>query len=200
MANRVVYQFLVTLLGIDPPIWRRIQVPEKYSFWDLHVAIQDSMGWMDYHLHAFRFSTRQSRPRWEIGIPDDEGFDSVTTRPGWEVPIADHFQRPGTDCTYEYDFGDGWLHDVLLEGVLLAEKGYRYPRCVAGARACPPEDCGGVPGYYRLLQVMSDPSDDEYEDMLTWLDKKYEPEEFALDTVKFDNPQKRWDQAFTDVL
>lgn len=196
MANRIVYQFLITLDQIEPAIWRRIQVLEKYTFWDLHVAIQDSMGWLDYHLHAFRFGQRNSRPRWEIGIPDDEGFDTVKIRPGWEVPIVEHFGKVGTRCTYEYDFGDGWVHEIQLEGIMLAEQRRRYPQCIAGARACPPEDCGGVPGYNRLLQVIADPTDDEYEEMVTWLGKQYESESFAPDNVRFDNPKKRWDLAF----
>lgn len=84
-VKRSVYDFKVTLLDTTPAIWRRIQVPEKYTFWDLHVAIQDSMDWLDYHLHSFRFG--KGRPRWEIGIPDDEGFDDLKILPGWEVPM-----------------------------------------------------------------------------------------------------------------
>jgi len=196
MANRIVYQFLITLDELEPAIWRRIQVPEKYTFWDLHVAIQDSMGWLDYHLHAFRFGARNSRSGWEIGIPYDEGFDTVETLPGWEVPIIERFAKVGTRCTYEYDFGDGWAHEILLEGTMLAEQRQRYPKCIAGARACPPEDCGGVPGYSRLLEVIADPTDDEYEEMVTWLGERFESESFAPDEVTFDNPKKRWDLAF----
>lgn len=198
MAKRVVYQFKITLTEIDPPIWRRIQVPDTYSFWDLHVAIQDSMGWLDSHLHTFRFGKARSKTRSEIGIPLDEEFDMVRTLPGWEVPIVEHFSAIGSTCVYEYDFGDGWVHEVLLEGMLLREPRRRYPRCLAGARACPPEDCGGVPGYYRLLEIMSDPSHEEYEDMLTWIGDRYHCELFAPEEVKFDNPQRRWKNAFSD--
>ncbi|MCH7881167.1 MAG: plasmid pRiA4b ORF-3 family protein [Proteobacteria bacterium] len=198
MTNRVVYQFKIILEDINPTIWRRIQVPRSYTFWDLHVAIQDSMGWLDYHLHAFRFGKRKSNISWEIGIPDDEGIGTVDTLPGWEVSIVDHFHEPGSSCIYEYDFGDGWTHEVLLEGILLSEKGRRYPLCIGGERACPPEDCGGSPGYYRLLQVLSDHNDEEYEDMVEWVGKKFSPEKFVPNKVKFDNPGKRWDMAFSN--
>ncbi|MFQ5761383.1 MAG: plasmid pRiA4b ORF-3 family protein [Acidiferrobacterales bacterium] len=198
MVKRIVYQFKITLGGIEPPIWRRIQVPEAYSFWDLHVAIQDSMGWLDSHLHAFRFGKARSKTRLEIGIPLDEGFETERTVPGWKVPIVEHFGVIGTTCEYEYDFGDGWVHEVSLEGRLLRESGRRYPRCLEGARACPPEDCGGVPGYYRLLEIMSDPSDEEYEDMVTWIGDRYHSESFDPEEVKFDNPKRRLKNAFTD--
>ena len=198
MTSQVVYQFKINLGDISPTIWRRIQVPRSYSFWDLHVAIQDSMGWLDYHLHAFRFGKRRSKISWEIGIPDDEGFGEIDTLPSWEVPIVEHFHEPGESCNYEYDFGDSWTHEVLLEGILLREKGCRYPLCIDGERTCPPEDCGGPPGYYHLLQVLSDPNDEEYEDMVAWLGRKFDAESFAPSKVKFDNPGKRWDIAFSN--
>ena len=197
MPKRI-YQFKITLQGTDPAIWRRIQVPESYSFWDLHVAIQDAMGWQDYHLHAFRFRRKHSRQATEIGIPDDYGFeDSPEILAGWDIPISSQFDDLGVTAEYEYDFGDGWDHDIALEGVLLREKGKKYPKCIGGARACPPEDCGGVPGYYRLLEVLSDPDDEEHEDMLEWLGGTYEPQDFDPGTIKFDNPTKRWKLAFS---
>lgn len=194
MAKRV-YQFKISLKEIHPAIWRRILVPEVYSFWDLHVAIQDSMGWVDYHLHAFRFGKKYSRTATEIGIPDDD-FE-VNMLPGWDIPVSEFFNDVGAACVYEYDFGDGWQHEVLLEGILLREKGYRYPACIDGAGACPPEDCGGVGGYYRLMEVIADPSNEEHEEMLAWLGGKYDRNGFNHKNVKFDNPKKRWNLAFS---
>jgi hypothetical protein len=200
MANKV-FQFKITLKDIDPIIWRQILVPESYSFWDLHVAIQDAMGWLDYHLHVFRIKRKQSRKFTEIGIPDEDRFDGdPEILPGWEIPIYDYFTEVGSTSDYEYDFGDGWEHEVILEGILLREKGQKYPRCIGGARACPPEDCGGIPGYYNLLKVISDPSHDKYEEMITWLGKKYDPDEFVPEMIKFDNPKKRWEIAFSEGL
>ena len=154
--NHLVYQFKVYLTEIDPLIWRRIQVPARYNFWDLHVAIQDAMGWVDYHLHAFRIRQKHKRKTIEIGIPGDE-WDDTTVAPGWEIPVDKYFTEPGQVIEYEYDFGDGWIHEVLLEGILLKAKGTKYPKCIGGERACPPEDCGSVPGYYRLIEILKNP-------------------------------------------
>ncbi len=152
------------------------------------------MGWLDCHLHAFRFGKSQF-PSWEIGIPHDEDFSDTKVLPGWDIPVKERF-TVGTSCTYEYDFGDGWDHELTLEGIMLAEKGRRYPVCVDGEQACPPEDCGGIPGYYRLLDVLRGPKEEDYEDLAGWVGPDYRPDYFDPAGVKFDNPSKRWDVAF----
>ncbi len=183
-------------------VWRRIQVPAKYSFWDLHVAIQDAMGWLDYHLHVFRVRQKYKRMPLEIGIPQDE-WDEEGVIPGWEVSISEYFTVPGQTMEYEYDFGDGWEHDLLLEGILLKEKNTSYPRCIGGERACPPEDCGGTFGYGQLLKIISDPDHPEYEDYTAWLDRHtknsfpYNPEHFSPQDIHFENPKERWQIAFS---
>ncbi len=197
MPKRV-YQFKIELEEITPTIWRRIQVPETYSFWDLHVAIQDAMGWLDSHLHLFQIRRKHSHAATEIGFPDDyavEGDPEIL--PGWEISISSYFHDVGVTADYEYDFGDGWRHKIVLEGILLREKGRKYPRCIGGAGRCPPEDCGGVHGYYRVLEVLADPGDEEHESMLEWLGGAYDPQYFAAGKVKFDNPTKRWKIAFS---
>jgi hypothetical protein len=198
-ANQA-YQFKVTLREIEPPIWRRIVVPAKYSFWDLHVAIQDSMGWLDYHLHLFRIREPKSGDVVEIGIPNDEPFDDeIPCMPGWDVAIADYFTKAGDSAEYLYDFGDDWQHVVTLEAMVDRVPKTRYPQCLAGSRACPPEDCGGVGGYENVLRVIADPSDEEYESMMEWLGGEYDPEAFEPAQIRFDNPKKRWDVAFLDA-
>ncbi len=198
MSARV-FQFKITMKDIDPPIWRRILVPEKYSFWDLHVAVQDAMGWLDYHLHLFRLGYKRENDVDLIGIPDDDPFEGEPeTLPGWEIPISDFFRELGKVAEYEYDFGDGWQHEVLFEGMLLKEKNKKYPKCIGGERACPPEDCGGVDGYYRLLEIFKDSSNEEYEEMVSWLGKKYDADDFDAGKVKFENPKKRWKIAFLE--
>lgn len=186
----------VSLLDIDPAIWRVIEVPETYTFWDLHVAIQDSMGWLDYHLHAFVPDSSDESKAVPIGIPDgplDDGFLA-----GWTVPISSHLANSGDAVRYDYDFGDGWSHVVELMAIVPRERGAKYPRCIDGERACPPEDCGGVPGYYRLLEILGDPSDDEHGEMVEWLKghaKNYWPyhaDEFDPASVSFWDPKKRW--------
>lgn len=200
--KNVVYQFKITLHDIQPVIWRRIHVPAQYNFWDLHVAIQDAMGWLDYHLHAFRFRPKHKRNPIEIGIPVDE-WDGEDVIPGWKVPIGEHFIDIGQIIQYEYDFGDGWSHEILFEGLLLKTKGAKYPKCIDGERACPPEDCGGVNGYYRLVEILKGPKNSEHEEYVEWLKGHaknyypYEPDKFVPDKVHFDNPKKRWKIAFS---
>jgi pRiA4b ORF-3-like protein len=172
-------------------------VPGTYSFWDLHVAIQDSMGWLDYHLHRFRMTRPGTDDVVQIGIPDEDAFEGdEPILPGWDVPIASYFAYPDVAAKYEYDFGDGWEHEVTLEAIR-PRQGLRYPRCLAGERACPPEDCGGVGGYEDLLAVMRDLTHEEYVSTLRWLSGgRFDPERFNAKRVKFDHPRKRWDLAF----
>jgi hypothetical protein len=200
VTSKSVCQFRITLLHVEPAIWRRIQVPTDYSFWDLHVAIQDSMGWLDYHLHGFHMKKPRGRKVIEIGIPDTETDRDVL--PGWEVPISSYFTEPGVSAAYEYDFGDDWCHEVLLEGILLKVPAVKYPLCVAGERACPPEDCGGVSGYEALLEILGKPRTSEYKEMVAWLKGHaknyypYHPDHFDPNAVQFANPTKRWQVAF----
>ena len=140
-----VYQFKVTLKGLKPALWRRIQVPETYSFWDLHVAVQDAMGWQDSHLHDFRVRNLHTRKKERIGIPDED-FD-LKILPGWECDIRDYFSIENSSATYVYDYGDNCEHTVKLEKILPRDEEMKYPRCTDGERACPPENCGGIHGY-----------------------------------------------------
>ena len=111
----------------------------------------------------------------------------------WDVPIANHLNQPGTHCTYLYDFGDDWSHKVLLEAIVPRETKLKYPRCLAGARACPPEDCGGTHGYARLCDILKDPAkaDEEAEDLLDWLGDDFDPEAFDAGKVKFGSAARR---------
>lgn len=192
-----IYQFKITLLGIEPTIWRRIQVPEAYSFWDFHVAIQDAMGWQDSHLHMFQFQNEKEETV-EIGIPDDSGFSDIEIEAGWEIPIKEFFGDIGDSCTYVYDFGDDWRHVIQLEGIFLKEERTKYPRILDGKRACPPEDCGGIPGYEELISIMKDRPREEYESMITWLGSHYYPAKFKKTDVVFDDPKKRFKHAFEE--
>jgi len=194
-----IYRLKIQLLHVDPPVWRRIEVPANGTFWDLHVAIQDSMGWLDCHLHAFARAEGGRMPAETIGIPDPDGFDPAPCRPGWETPMARWLQKRGDVVRYEYDFGDGWEHRLELEAIEPAAPGVAYPRCVAGERACPPEDCGGPPGYSELREILSDPRHEEHRSMRKWLGRPLDPERFDAGAVRFDDPAERFRIAFGDA-
>jgi hypothetical protein len=176
IAERL-YQFKITLKDIAPPIWRRIQVRDC-TLDKLHEHIQTAMGWTNCHLHAFKINDKQ------YGDPGllEEGFDE-TFEDSINTMISAILPRSGTrfPFEYEYDFGDCWRHEIVFEGCLRAKQGDRYPICVEGARACPPEDVGGTPGYEEYLGAMADPSDDRFEEFMTWRGP-FDPE--AFDPVK----------------
>lgn len=198
-TNKHIFQFKITLAEVEPTIWRRILVPGCYTFWDLHVAIQDSMGWKDCHLHLFKITMPHKRKPTEIGIWFETEFeDEIAPLVAWEEQIEKYFFEPGRNAEYNYDFGDGWRHEVLLEGILMREKGTRYPQCIAGTGTCPPEDCGGPWGFDYFRQIMADPSHEEYHNMLRWYGKPFDPDEFSPEKVKFDKPKKRWQIAFNN--
>src|SRR3989344_3087702 len=194
-----IYQFKITLLNTKPPIWRRIQVPENYTFWDLHVAIQDSMCWEDYHLHQFEFSDVNKNNEVIIGLPDEESPPSFRQNilAVWEQPIAQWFTPEQSKAKYWYDFCDDWWHSVVLEKILPIEPGIAYPRCIAGKRACPPEDCGGPWGYLNLLEVLNNPKHKRFKELSDWLGKTFDSEYFEPEKVVFDNPHERLKIAFS---
>jgi hypothetical protein len=197
--SKRVYQFKITLQDIKPPVWRRIQVLGDYTFWDLHVAIQDAMGWMDEHLHEFHTKNPRSGRGEDIGIPEDEPMgDYHPVLPGWKRRISKYFSPENPKAEYLYDFGDGWHHALVLEKILPAEEGVVYPRCLNGKRACPPEDCGGPWGYEDMLRVISDPTDKEHGRILEWLGGKFDPDDFDPMDVQFSDPAERWEIAFAE--
>jgi len=194
-----VHQFLVVLTGTDPLIWRRIQVPLEYSFWDLHVAIQDAMGWHDSHLHEFRLLDPMEKHSVSIGIPTDEARAEQPVVPSWEVPLSGFFERRGWHALpvlYAYDFGDDWEHMLVHEEMVPADPPLSYPRCVAGARRCPPEDCGGPGGYARFLEAIASRRHPQYKEMLAWVGGAFDPNAFDPAAVRFDDPRRRWRHAF----
>jgi hypothetical protein len=170
-AGERLYQFKVTLLGLQPPVWRRIQV-KNCSLDKLHEHIQTAMGWTNSHLHQFEIE-EQCYGDPELLEDEFESIDSTRTK------IKDIVPRDGKRFRfqYEYDFGDGWEHEVLFEGCLRAEQGKRYPLCVEGQRACPPEDVGGVWGYAEFLEALADPNHEQHDEYLEWAGP-FDPEAF----------------------
>jgi hypothetical protein len=170
------YQLKVTLRGARPPIWRRLEVKGDTKLSTLHQILQVAMGWTDSHLHQFIAKDKI------YGTPDPDFFmDCEDER---KVRLDQVLRRPKDRMVYVYDFGDSWEHEVLVEKVVPAEKGRgRYPLVTAGKRASPPEDCGGIPGYYQLLEVLGNPRHPEHEEMLKWCGEEYDPDEFDLQEV-----------------
>jgi Plasmid pRiA4b ORF-3-like protein len=155
-AVREVLRLKVSLAWSKPPIWRRLEVPATMTLADLHHTIQTAFGWTDSHLHAFEIDAGGRRPRTLEGpLLNRAKLSSVLGAPGGRVD-------------YVYDFGDNWVHTVVVEERLPAVDGEVYPRCTAGRRAGPPEDSGGVPGYERLLEILANPADPEHEELAEW--------------------------------
>ena len=193
-----VFQFKVTLQEIEPTVWRRIQIPDDYTFWDLHVAIQDAMGWSDCHLHQFKIIDPSTHQEQWLGIPDNDGFEEDRTLAGWEHPVADYLAM-NHQLSYLYDFGDSWWHLLEYEGSYEKQVDKKYPICLEGQRSCPPEDVGGVPGYYHFLEAIHDLNHEEHDSLLEWVGGKYNPEVFDPKSVIFDDPKSRWNIAFAEV-
>jgi len=173
--SKSVYQLKVTLKDFKPPIWRRVLVESEVTLFDLHQIIQIAMGWHNYHLHEFRIAGEH------FGSPDLGGFEDVNDDA--KTKLHQVIQGEKMKFLYEYDFGDSWVHEILVEKVLPVEKGGTYPVCLKGKGACPPEDVGGVWGYADFLEVLADPEDPQYEEMLEWVGGEFDPEAFDLETV-----------------
>jgi len=174
-----IYQIKVTLLGTTPPIWRRLLVPANLTLAQLHDVLQLAMGWENSHMHDFQIGQKR------YGEPDPVeqlmGLPAVgnekTTR------LFSVLGKARAKAVYTYDFGDTWEHAIVVEKILPPESGRAYPVCVDGERHGPPEDCGGVPGFYNLLEAIGDPEHDEHEEMLDWLGDDFDPEAFSVDEV-----------------
>jgi hypothetical protein len=200
--KKMIYQFKITLKETHPPVWRRIQVPSTYTFWDLHVAIQDAMGWFDCHLHEFRIKAKTGETL-VFGIPsEDDDYLLVNEKmlPGWKHKIFKYESIIPATFVYEYDFGDGWRHKIDCEEIKPAEAGVTYPRCIKGKRACPPEDCGGAWRYPDLLAILADPEHEEHLEMKQWVESQtggpFDPEHFDPDKVVFNDPKERYTECF----
>jgi hypothetical protein len=212
MADQVA-RLKVTLKGIRPPIWRRLEVPTGFTFQQLNDVIQAAFGWTNSHLHEFRIGRRR------IGMPSDDDspisqvsalirsiradlppdiLEAISEPLPLEdektVTLAEAFGGAQTRLEYVYDFGDDWRHDVLVERLSDPEPGVVYPRCLTGRRSGPPEDCGGAWGYQAMLEVLADPAHERYDELRKWA-PYFEPEEFDLSATDeaVRNPPEFWE-------
>jgi len=169
---RSIYQLTVTLQGIKLPIWRRFQIASTENLGDVHIVLQVVMGWTNSHLHEFVMGGNR------YGIPDEEFPSDVLDEMDYRLDQL--LKKEKDTLSYAYDFGEGWEHEIVLEKVLPFDTGVVLPVCLDGARACPPEDVGGMPGYAMFLETISDPAHPEYNEMLEWVGGDYDPEEYDL--------------------
>jgi len=168
-----IFELEIVLAEVEPLTWRRVQVPGEVDLAVLHEVVQSAMGWTNSHLHEFEIAGRG------YGIPD----------PDWDdQEIADEVKgklfrlvKQGDRFGYLYDFGDNWAHHLSVDKVIPAERGVRYPRCIAGQGACPPEDVGGPWGYEEFQAALSDPSHPEHDERLKWAGGPFDPHHFDLE-------------------
>jgi hypothetical protein len=170
-------QLKITIADIEPAIWRRLHVPADATLAELHEAIQAAFGWLNYHLHQYIVDGQH------IGVPSPEYSDELPPmNDEQDVRVRDIVGA--TKIIYEYDFGDSWEHVIEIESVATAGgPDVICATCSAGARARPPEDCGGTSGYQRLLEILADREHQDYRQMKTWVGRRYDPEKLDLAAV-----------------
>jgi hypothetical protein len=173
IARARIFRIKITLVGSDPPIWRSFEVPAEISLGALHTVIQTVMGWEFEHMHSFTIKKETyGSAHEEFGDEHDE-----------EITALDKVARTRSKFEYEYDFGDCWIHGLEVEKVVAPEPGVFYPRCIAGERACPPEDCGGIYGYDQILEAVRDRENAPDSELLEWVGDDFDPAAFNVGEV-----------------
>jgi hypothetical protein len=174
-AKTKIFELGIVLEAVQPLVQRRVQVPGEVSLAVLHEVVQASVGWTNSHLHEFEIAGRR------YGIPDPDWDDQSVADEAESTLIS--LVGPRDRFTYVYDFGDSWIHEMTVVKILSPEQGVRYPRCISGQGACPPEDVGGPWGYEELQAVLADPAHPEHADRLDWLGGPFDPHQFDPDDV-----------------
>lgn len=181
-VEKSIWQLHISLKHSDPPIWRRVLVPGSITLETLDGVIQLSLNWDNSHLHEFRIKTLPNPD------PDDvfesNGFEPPIDAYETEVTLAESGLKRGSKFQYIYDFGDDWLHDIKVEKMLERDPEMKYPVCIEAAGAAPPEDCGGLWGYYDMLEAIADPEHPEHEDYVEWWgEDTLDPDAVDLDAI-----------------
>ena len=168
----------IELRGSDPAIWRQVEAPTAITLKGLHGIIQAAMGWHDYHLWVLTIDRRR------YGLPMDEDWGSEPLGNAGKVRLREVLKSRRTTIDYLYDFGDCWEHCLTVSGIRAGEPGVAYPRFVAGERNAPPEDCGGIPGFYETLEAAADPTHENHAEAKQWLDD-YDPDTLDELPIKY---------------
>jgi len=184
MEEKVV-QLKISLKNSTPPIWRRVLVKSSISFYELHYTIQIAMGWGNYHLFEFKIGD------YRIGIIDED-FDDPESGTA-KIIVANEITLDEVISngefkffSYEYDFGDGWMHSIVVEKTMPLDPDKYYPVCIKGKLNCPPENCGGLYGYYNFLEIIANKKHPEYRNMVEWMGGRFDPTEFEVEDVNVD--------------
>lgn len=163
----------IELKDTDPPIWREVEVPTSITLKVLHDIVQVTMGWLDYHLWEMVIDGQT------YGLPMEEDWGTAPRKVAERVRLRDVITSGTSRIDYTYDFGDSWEHTLTVGDVRAGDPGTSYPRFIAGERDCPPEDCGGIPGFYEMLEASGDPIHPDHAEISEWLDG-YDPEELDV--------------------
>jgi hypothetical protein len=170
-----VYQLKVSLIESEPLIWRRFQVKKETTLLKLHKILQIVMGWEDGHLHVFQIGALR------FGEPDpEEEYEVIDER---KIKLSQIAPSDPLTFEYMYDFGDGWQHEIAIEKGVDKETGVLYPTCIEGALACPPEDVGGLGGYYDFLKAIGNRRHPEHKELLAWIGGTFDPKAFDLKSI-----------------
>jgi len=172
--TKKIYQLQIALLGIKPKIWRRVLVNSDISLVDLHRIIQTSMGWTNSHLHQFGAGRTWYSP---------EEFEVEDTKDSRKIKLNALLQYENGKIKYIYDFGDHWVHDIILEKIFPFNKNAEIPVCTGGKRNCPPEDCGSVSGYESMIKIIADTKHEEHDEWMEWLGGEFDPEYFNMEEI-----------------
>ncbi len=180
-AHNVIVQIKIKLLGVKPPVWRRVQVRADTRLDQLHEILQAALGWENHHLHAFSFGEEELGPR-----DPDLALDFADER---KVTLGE-LTDIGARLRYTYDFGDNWEHEIIVEDLLDPAPDTHYPNLLAAKGACPPEDCGGAWSYTALKAILADPGNEQHQEMLEWLDSEngsaFDPNAVPSDTIDYE--------------
>lgn len=190
VSAHLTYELRVSLQFVQPEVWRVLRVPHDLRMSQLHKVLQAAFAWTNSHLHQFHVRDTEKNTQVIVGDPRNEddlyipGEEApAKTRDERKVTLAECLLKPGDQLAYEYDFGDGWIHEVTLVAVHEQATRLATALCLDGARACPPEDCGGPPGYDNFLTAIGDPAHEEHESMLEWVGGDFDPAAFDLGIV-----------------
>jgi hypothetical protein len=172
-----IYELYVELEDIEPLIWRRLLVPATIGLPELHDLLQLAMGWTNSHLHSFTIGKKS------FGMADVDDFEELNMLDEKKQTLDATLGEDIREFLYDYDFGDSWRHRIAAKPLARPNPDWHYPLCTGGARAAPPDDVGGPPGYEQFLAAIKDPKHEEHDSLLVWIGGAFDPEGFDLNAI-----------------